>query len=178
MADKTGKIGYPISSNYRLKEFWDKNIELMGITGWFACDYSESQFANQATAFGGYLKLKKDDGYFDGEIVDMWGRARIAGVLNDTNWHFNKIYIEKAHIGTCNTLIHYYFSAKSRKGIWIGSFVITSLHPVIIGKDLLETTAQDVNQNILPFTGRSHCKIYPFLKNAYGIIGGPIRVER
>ncbi|MFH1522966.1 MAG: hypothetical protein ABIE43_04095 [Patescibacteria group bacterium] len=176
MPDKIGKISYPIRNDYEFKEFWDKNIDLYGIIGWFVCDYGEDRFTNQATAFGGYLKLKKDDGSFDGEIVDMWGRSRIAGVLNDINLNFNKIYVEKAHIGTCSTLIHYNFS-KSRKGIWIGSFMTTALDPDIFGKDLLEITIEDIKSFNTPYYGRSNCKIYPFLKNAYGIMGGPIKIK-
>jgi len=179
MPDKIGKIDYPISEPEEFKKNWNKKIELYGITGWFACDYGEGQFTNQATAFGGYFKLENEGGTFDGEIVDMWGSARIAGSLNDGNLYFNKIYVNAAHVGACRTLISYTFSKPRNSKIWKGKFVITYFHPDDLGKDLLEITKNDVDLNISPnLVGRSNCIIYPVFKNAYGIMGGPMRIER
>lgn len=111
-------------------------------------------------------------------IVDIWGAARIAGTLDKKDLRFNKIYTIKSHAGTCSTLIHYSFSKPKRGNVWKGEFVITNFHPNELGRDLLEVSDDLVTVCSTQFEGRSCCKIYPISKNAYGIMSGPIRVER
>lgn len=163
------------TANYPFPQPWDskkdgewRDITLFGIAGWFAPNY-KTYFSNWAMAFGGYFKLAKDNKSLVGEIIDMWGNAKIEGKLEaDKILRFGKLYINGPHQLAHSGLIHYRFEKKGN--LWEGRFILSyveTLSPYVCPDDGLFEQGDGSK-------GIAMCQIHPVVDNAFGILIGPI----
>ncbi len=122
---------------------------LYSIAGWMSnwCQREEI-----ATAFGGYFKVI-GDGSFIGEIVDLWGKAKIEGTLTGTTLVFEKTYTRHDHFSAASLPIGYSFEKNGN--IWKGGF----------------TFHKEEGER----RGLAECAISPAINDAFGIVVGPIR---
>lgn len=139
---------YPHAKPLPSQPQW-RDAVLYSIAGWMSSWYQREEIA---TAFGGYFKVI-DDGSFIGEIVDLWGKAKIEGTLTETILVFEKTYTHHDHFDTASSPIGYSF--KKNGNIWKGGF---TFH-----KEERETR------------GLAECVISPAINDAFGILVGPIR---
>ena len=70
-----------------------KRVDLYGIAGIF-----DDPDARSKMAFGGYIKVIKEDGEFHGELIDTYGPSEIRGVLKEDTITFQKEYTLKQHL--------------------------------------------------------------------------------
>ncbi len=128
-----------------------RNTTLYSIAGWMSSWYGW-EGEEIGTAFGGYFRFDHKDGHVEGEIVDTWGSAKIAGSLRENMLMFSKTYIYKTSKQTARGAIEYRFV---RNGdAWYGQFLLQS-----------------------GTFGKAACKITPVVEDAFALMVGPPKLQ-
>lgn len=129
-----------------------RDSTLYSIAGWMSSWYGWEAI-EEGTAFGGYFRFDHETHCIEGEIVDSWGAAKIAGMLDEDRLTFDKTYLLRANPNAAPGIIEYEFK-KDGDG-WKGGFTLT------------------FNDD----KGRAECKILPVVRDAFQPIVGPINKE-
>lgn len=89
-----------------------RDSKLFGIVGWF----SQPEMDIDCAAFGGYFRYDvKDKLVVDGQLIDLFGKSKIEGKMDETSLEFVKKYSDLS-----SSNIHYKFVKQN--GIWVGSY--------------------------------------------------------
>jgi len=124
---------------------------LYSIGGWMSSWY-ELDRIECGTAFGGYFRLDESEGHIEGEIIDTFGPSKIEGILEKDTLIFQKKYLEEALLQAVLGIINYRFEKVKVGDNWKGRF---------------KTAKGSI--------GRAECKILPVVKEAFGLVIGPVR---